>query len=139
METEKQLLAEQLEREKAMSYIAPIEGEALLLLRKKEIRRIEEMRRAQEATMQQLITTHYADMEAQQRQAIIDMEELAQLINFDNVAVTEQERAEAMEAEDVNVLTYGKEKINDILNDQLTQAELEKEMYLAINGLKMPR
>ena len=132
METEKQLLAEQLEREKAMSYIAPIEGEALLLLRKKEIRRIEEMRRAQEATMQQLITTHYADMEAQQRQAIIDMEELAQLINFDNVAATEQEREEAMQAEDVNVLTYGKEKINEVLNDKLSEEELEKEKENAV-------
>jgi len=132
METEKQLLAEQLEREKAMSYIAPIEGEALLLLRKKEIRRIEEMRRAQEQTMQQLITTHYADMEAQQRQAIIDMEELAQIINFDNVAVTEQEKADAMQAEDVNVLTYGKEQINSVLNDKLSPEELEKEKEEAV-------
>ncbi len=127
MENEKQLLAEQLEREKAMTYIAPIEGEALLLLRKKEIRRIEEMRREQENTMQQLITTHYADMEAQQKQAIIDMEELAALINFDNVTASEEERASAMAAEDVNVLTYGKEKINEILNDKLTPEELEKE------------
>ena len=132
METERQLLAEQLEREKAMTYIAPIEGEALLLLRKKEIRRIEEMRREQENTMQQLIATHYSDMEAQQKQAIIDMEELAQLINFDNVAVTEQEREEAMKAEDINVLTYGKEKVNEILNDQLTPAELEKEKENAV-------
>ncbi len=132
METEKQLLAEQLEREKAMSYIAPIEGEALLLLRKKEIRRIEEMRRAQESTMQQLIATHYSDMEAQQKQAIIDMEELAQIINFDNVAVTEQEREEAMQAEDINVLTYGKEDINKILNDKLTKEELEKEKEDAV-------
>ena len=132
METERQLLAEQLEREKAMTYIAPIEGEALLLLRKKEIRRIEEMRREQENTMQQLIATHYSDMEAQQKQAIIDMEELAQLINFDNVAVTEQEREEAMQAEDINVLTYGKEKVNEILNDQLTQEELEKEKENAV-------
>ena len=132
METEKQLLAEQLEREKAMTYIAPIEGEALLLLRKKEIRRIEEMRRDQENTMQQLISTHYADMEAQQKQAIIDMEELAQLINFDNVAVTEQERADAMQAEDINVLTYGKEQINDILNDKLDAEALEKEKEEAV-------
>ena len=132
MATEKQLLAEQLEREKAMTYIAPIEGEALLLLRKKEIRRIEELRRAQENTMQQLIATHYSDMEAQQKQAIIDMEELAQLINFDNVAVSEQERAEAMQAEDINVLTYGKEKINDILNDKLDEEALEKEKAEAV-------
>ena len=132
METEKQLLIEQLEREKAMTYIAPIEGEALLLLRKKEIRRIEEMRREQENTMQQLISAHYQDMEAQQRQAIIDMEELAQLINFDNIAVTEQERRDAMQAEDINVLTYGKEKINEALNDKLTPAELEKEKAEAV-------
>ena len=132
MATERQLLAEQLEREKAMTYIAPIEGEALLLLRKKEIRRIEEMRKEQENTMQQLIATHYSDMEAQQRQAIIDMEELAQLINFDNVTVTEQERREAMEAEDVNVLTYGKEKINDILNDKMTPEQLEAENEEAV-------
>ena len=125
MATERRLLAEQLEREKAMTYIAPIEGEALLLLRKREIRRIEEMRRAQEQTMQDLITAHYADMEAQQRQAIIDMEELAQIINFDNVAATEQERAEAMQAEDVDVLTYGMSEINGILNEQRTDAELE--------------
>ena len=132
METEKQLLAEQLEREKAMSYIAPIEGEALLLLRKKEIRRIEEMRRAQEQTMQQLITTHYADMEAQQRQAIIDMEELAQMINFDNVTASEEEKEAAMQAEDVNVLTYGKEQINAMLNDKLSAQELEKEKEEAV-------
>ena len=131
METEKMLLAEQLEREKAMTYIAPLEGEALLLLRKKEIRRIEEMRQEQEKTMQQLITTHYADMEAQQKQAIIDMEELAALINFDNVTVSEEERKEAMEAEDVNVLTYGKEEINDILNDKLTPSQLEEEKATA--------
>ena len=132
MEMEKQLLAEQLEREKAMSYIAPIEGEALLLLRKKEIRRIEEMRREQEQTMQQLIATHYSDMEAQQRQAIIDMEELAELINFDNVTVSEEERQDAMQAEDINVLTYGKEQINDILNEQLTPSQLEKEKEEAV-------
>ena len=132
METEKQLLAEQLEREKAMTYIAPIEGEALLLLRKKEIRKIEEMRREQENTMQQLIATHYSDMEAQQRQAIIDMEELAQLINFDNVAVTETERAEAMTAPDVDPLTYGMEEINDILNDQRTEEELEQDRQNAV-------
>ncbi|MCR4726782.1 MAG: hypothetical protein K5753_06175 [Clostridia bacterium] len=132
MATEKQLLAEQLEREKTMTYIAPIEGEALLLLRKKEIRRIEEMRREQEHTMQELISTHYADMEAQQKQAIIDMEELAQLINFDSVTATEEERADAMEAEDVNVLTYGKEQINEILNDKLTPEELEKEKEEAV-------
>ena len=132
METEKRLLAEQLEREKAMTYIAPIEGEALLLLRKKEIRKIEEMRRAQESTMQQLISTHYSDMEAQQKQAIIDMEELAQLINFDNVTVSEQEREEAMKAEDVNVLTYGKEQINEILNDKLDEEALEKEKAEAV-------
>lgn len=125
METERQLLAEQLEREKAMTYLAPIEGEALLLLRKKEIRRIEEMRQAQEATMQQLIATHYSDMEAQQKQAIIDMEELAELINFDNVTVTEAEKQEAMQAEDINVLTYGAERVNDILNDKQTPEELE--------------
>ena len=132
METEKRLLAEQLEREKAMTYIAPIEGEALLLLRKKEIRKIEEMRREQENTMQTLIATHYSDMEAQQRQAIIDMEELAQLINFDNVAVTETERAEAMTAEDVNPLTYGMEEINDILNDQRTEEQLEQDKANAV-------
>ena len=132
MATERQLLAEQLEREKAMTYIAPIEGEALLLLRKKEIRRIEEMRRDQENTMQQLIATHYSDMEAQQKQAIIDMEELAQLINFDNVAVTEQEREEAMQAEDINVLTYGKEEVNKILNEPSTPEELEKEKEEAV-------
>ena len=132
MDMEKQLLAEQLEREKAMTYIAPIEGEALLLLRKKEIRRIEEMRREQEQTMQQLIATHYSDMEAQQKQAIIDMEELAELINFDNVTVSEEERQEAMTAEDVNVLTYGKEEINDILNEPLTPSQLEKEKEEAV-------
>ena len=132
MATERQLLAEQLEREKAMTYIAPIEGEALLLLRKKEIRKIEEMRRDQENTMQQLIATHYSDMEAQQKQAIIDMEELAQLINFDNVAVTEQEREEAMKAEDINVLTYGKEEVNKILNEPSTPEELEKEKAEAV-------
>ena len=132
METEKRLLAEQLEREKAMTYIAPIEGEALLLLRKKEIRKIEEMRRDQENTMQQLIATHYSDMEAQQRQAIIDMEELAQLINFDNVTATEQERAEAMTAEDVDVRTYGMEQINGIMNDQLTQSELDEARQNAV-------
>ena len=71
-------------------------------------------------------------MEAQQKQAIIYMEEWAQLINFDNVAVTEQEREEAMQAEDINVLTYGKEKVNEILNDQLTQDELEKEKENAV-------
>lgn len=132
METEKKLLAEQLEREKAMTYIAPIEAEALRLLRKKEIRRIEEMRQAQEQTMQELITTHYADMEAQQKQAIVDMEELAALINFDSVTATEEERKEAMAAEDVNVLTYGKDDINEILHDKLTPEELEKEKEEAV-------
>ena len=115
-----------------MTYIAPIEGEALLLLRKKEIRRIEEMRREQESTMQQLISTHYADMEAQQKQAIIDMEELAELINFDNVTASEQEREEAMKAEDINVLTYGKEEINEVLNEKLTPSQLEKEKEEAV-------
>ncbi len=128
METEKQLLLEQLEREKTMTYLAPLEGEALLLLRKKEIRKIEEMRKAQQDTMQQLISTHYMDMEAQQRQAIIDMEELAELINFDNIVTTEKEKEEAMAAEDIDVRTFGKKEINDKLVKKLTKEELNAEI-----------
>ncbi|MBQ9370515.1 MAG: hypothetical protein IJU10_05550, partial [Clostridia bacterium] len=59
-------------------------------------------------------------------------EELAELINFDNVTVSEEERQEAMQAEDINVLTYGKEQINDLLNDKLTPAQLEQEMAEAV-------
>jgi len=71
-------------------------------------------------------------MEAQQKQAIIDMEELAELINFDNVTVSDQEREEAMKAEDVNVLTYGKEEINDILNEKMTPSQIEREKAEAV-------
>lgn len=83
VEIEKAQLREQLEREKAMAYIAPLEQEAMLKLRKKEQIKLMQMRADQELALKQMITAHYQDMEAQQKQSIIDMEELADILNYD--------------------------------------------------------
>ena len=82
-EIEKAQLREQLEREKAQQYIEPLENDAMLHLRKSEQAKLAQMRANQELALKRMITAHYQDMEAQQKQAIIDMEELAELLKYD--------------------------------------------------------
>ncbi len=83
IQLEKQQLKEQLEREKRLTYIEPVEGEAMLKLRRREQERIEKLRADQEIALKEMITAHYKDLEAQQQQAILDMEELADLCKYD--------------------------------------------------------
>jgi hypothetical protein len=83
IEQEKSNLREQLEREKRMQFLEPIEADAMLKLRKKEQQRIRQMRATQEVALRELITAHYQDMERQQQQAILDMEQIADMCDFD--------------------------------------------------------
>jgi len=82
-EEEKRNLKEQLEREKRLQFLEPIEADAMLKLRKKEQQRIRQMRATQEIALRELITAHYQDMERQQQQAILDMEQIADMCDFD--------------------------------------------------------
>ncbi len=83
VEEEKRALKEQLEREKRLQFLEPIEADAMLKLRKKEQQRIRQMRATQEVALRELITAHYQDMERQQQQAILDMEQIADMCDFD--------------------------------------------------------
>ncbi len=83
IQLEKQQLKEQLEREKRLTYIEPVEGDAMLKLRKREQERIQKLREDQEIALKEMITAHYKDLEAQQKQAILDMEQLADLCKYD--------------------------------------------------------
>lgn len=83
IQLEKQQLKEQLEREKRLTYIEPVEGEAMLKLRRREQERVKKLREDQELALKEMITAHYKDLEAQQKQAILDMEQLADLCQFD--------------------------------------------------------
>lgn len=97
---ERETLREQLEREKRLQFLEPVEAEAMLKLRKKEQARIKQMRSAQEMALRELITAHYQEMERQQQQAILDMEQIADMCDFDifDEAPTE---APAQRAEDI--------------------------------------
>ncbi|MBO4534433.1 MAG: hypothetical protein J5755_00675, partial [Clostridia bacterium] len=100
IQMEKDNLREQLEREKRLHFLEPIEADAMLKLRKKEQLRIKQMRSAQEMALRELITAHYQDMERQQQQAILDMEQIADMCDFDifddqpDVGASTGERAE---------------------------------------------
>lgn len=100
IQMEKDNLREQLEREKRLQFLEPIEADAMLKLRKKEQLRIKQMRSAQEMALRELITAHYQDMERQQQQAILDMEQIADMCDFDifdeqpDVGASTGERAE---------------------------------------------
>ena len=82
-EAERRNLKEQLEREKQLQFLEPVEADAMLKLRKKEQQRIRQMRATQEVALRELITAHYQDMERQQQQAILDMEQIADMCDFD--------------------------------------------------------
>ena len=82
-EEERRVLKEQLEREKRLQFLEPIEADAMLKLRKKEQLRVRQMRATQEVALRELITAHYQDMERQQQQAILDMEQIADMCDFD--------------------------------------------------------
>lgn len=83
LEVERQTMRDQLERERQLQFLEPIESEAMLRLRRKEQQRIRQMRHQQELALRELITAHYQDMERQQQQAILDMEEIADMCDFD--------------------------------------------------------
>ena len=80
---EKERVREQLTREKQLQFLEPVEAEAMLKLRRKEQQRIRQMRAAQEVALRELITAHYQDMERMQQQAILDMEQIADMCDFD--------------------------------------------------------
>lgn len=101
-EIEKAQLREQLEREKAQQFIEPLENEAMLHLRKSEQAKLMQMRANQELALKRMITAHYQDMEAQQRQAIIDMEELAELLKYDIFSDLDKDTEEEKKEEAVS-------------------------------------
>lgn len=80
---EKDKVREELEREKQLQFMQSIEGDAMLKMRRKEQQRIRQMRAAQELALRELITAHYQDLEKMQQQAILDMEQIADLCDFD--------------------------------------------------------
>lgn len=83
LDVERQTMRDQLERERQLQFLEPIESEAMLRLRRKEQQRIRQMRHKQELALRELITAHYQDMERQQQQAILDMEQIADMCDFD--------------------------------------------------------
>lgn len=74
---------EEFERERQISFLRPMENAALVKLRKKEQQRIMKMRSAQELALREMITKHYQEMEAEQKSAILEMENIANLCDFD--------------------------------------------------------
>lgn len=95
VELERKRLREQLERERQMSFLEPVENNAMLKLRKKEQARIMQMRSAQELALREMITAHYQEMENMQKMAILDMESIADMCDFDIFASDNSgERAE---------------------------------------------
>lgn len=116
IELERQRLKEQLERERQMSFLEPIEGNAMLKLRKKEQARIMQMRSAQELALREMITAHYQEMENMQKMAILDMESIADMCDFDifssdtptesidDIVIGDTPTASEMEAVDLSML-----------------------------------
>lgn len=149
IQLEKQQLKEQLEREKRMTYIEPIEGEAMLKLRRREQERVEKLRCDQEIALKEMITAHYKDLEAQQKQAILDMEALADLCKYDifesditpgmipeDRIVPEIEREEEAAATTVEAQEEGAEKDTAEAIQEISEAEEDptlKRSKLTIN------
>ena len=114
-EQERERLRDELEREKQRSYLEPIENSALVKLRKKEQARIMQMRSAQELQLREMITAHYQQMEQAQKNAILEMEQIADMCDFDifsedvtptderpeDIVIPETPTAESMEAVDM--------------------------------------
>ena len=114
-EQEREKLRDELEREKQRSYLEPIENSALVKMRKKEQARIMQMRSAQELQLREMITAHYQQMEQAQRNAILEMEQIADMCDFDifsedivptderpeDIVIPETPTAESMEAVDM--------------------------------------
>lgn len=115
VELERQKLKEQLERERQMSFLEPVESNAMLKLRKKEQARIMQMRSAQELALREMITAHYQEMENMQKMAILDMESIADMCDFDifsneqpsesieDIVIGDTPTAEEMEAVDMDM------------------------------------
>lgn len=116
-EIERQRKREEFEREKQISFLRPVENAAMVKLRKKEQARIMKMRSAQELALREMITKHYQDMEADQKAAILEMEEIADMCDFDifsddfeptderpeDIQISETPTAEDMEAVDFDM------------------------------------
>jgi|GEM_PF-4239586 len=114
-EQEREKLRDELEREKQRSYLEPIENSALVKMRKKEQARIMQMRSAQELQLREMITAHYQQMEQAQKNAILEMEQIADMCDFDifsedivptderpeDIVIPETPTAESMEKVDM--------------------------------------
>ncbi len=115
VELERKKLKEQLERERQMSFLEPVENNAMLKLRKKEQARIMQMRSAQELALREMITAHYQEMENMQKMAILDMESIADMCDFDifasdntgesadDIVIGDTPTAAEMEAVDISI------------------------------------
>ena len=116
-ELERQRKREEFEREKQISFLRPVENAAMVKLRKKEQARIMKMRSAQELALREMITKHYQEMEADQKAAILEMEEIADMCDFDifsddieltderpeDIQISDTPTAEDMEAVDYDI------------------------------------
>lgn len=115
-ELERQRKREEFEREKQISFLRPLETSAMVKMRKKEQQRIMKMRSAQELALREMITKHYQEMEADQKSAILEMESIADLCDFDifsdtdvntnekpeDIVITDTPTAEQMESVDLD-------------------------------------
>lgn len=115
-ELERQRKREEFEREKQISFLRPLETSAMVKMRKKEQQRIMKMRSAQELALSEMITKHYQEMEADQKSAILEMESIADLCDFDifsdtdvntnekpeDIVITDTPTAEQMESVDLD-------------------------------------
>ncbi len=97
-ELERKKKREVLEREKQISFLRPVESSALLKIRKSEQAKIMRMRSQQELALREMITRHYQEMEADQKAAILEMENIADMFDYD--IFTDQEVADE-KAEDI--------------------------------------
>lgn len=115
-ELERQRKREEFEREKQISFLRPLETSAMVKMRKKEQQRIMKMRSAQELALREMITKHYQEMEADQKSAILEMENIADLCDFDifsdsdvntnekpeDIVISDTPTAEQMESVDLD-------------------------------------
>lgn len=143
-ELERQRKREEFEREKQISFLRPLESSALVKMRKKEQARIMKMRSAQELALREMITKHYQEMEADQKSAILEMENIADLCDFDifsesdsstnekpeDIVISDTPTAEQMEAVDL-----GTEDIPEPDTSLTTKDENGDYLYAKKSGL----
>lgn len=142
-EIERKKKREVLEREKQISFLRPVESSALLKMRKSEQTKIMRMRSQQELALREMITRHYQEMEADQKAAILEMENIADMCDYD--IFTDQELHEETAddivipatptAEDMEAVADNADIIPDIDTSLTTKDENGDYLYAVNAGL----